>query len=85
MSDHIIVKAESIMTLKIVDNGAGDGSVSNERSECRVCQEEDFIHKMESPCGCKGTIQVTSPSLIHHICIYVYLHVPACCFNSDYS
>lgn len=56
MSDHIIVKAESIMTLKIVDNGAGDGSVSNERSECRVCQEEDFIHKMEAPCGCKGTI-----------------------------
>ncbi|KAK9197433.1 hypothetical protein WN943_005569 [Citrus x changshan-huyou] len=68
MSDHIIVKAESIMTLKIVDNGAGDGSVSNERSECRVCQEEDFIHKMEAPCGCKGTIQFAHRKCIQKWC-----------------
>ncbi|KAH9740096.1 RING-CH-type domain-containing protein [Citrus sinensis] len=68
MSDHIIFKAESIMTLKIVDNGAGDGSVSNERSECRVCQEEDFIHKMEAPCGCKGTIQFAHRKCIQKWC-----------------
>ncbi|XP_024038084.1 uncharacterized protein LOC18038200 isoform X2 [Citrus clementina] len=56
------------MTLKIVDNGAGDGSESNERSECRVCQEEDFIHKMEAPCGCKGTIQFAHRKCIQKWC-----------------
>lgn len=32
--------------------------VLGRKAECRFCQEEDFIRKMEAPCACKGTLQV---------------------------
>lgn len=32
--------------------------ISGQKTECRICQDEDFIVKMEAPCACKGTIKV---------------------------
>lgn len=32
--------------------------VLGRKTECRFCQEEDFISKMEAPCACKGTLEV---------------------------
>lgn len=38
-----------------------DGCSFNKETEileCRICQEEDDIHAMESPCACNGTLKV---------------------------
>lgn len=28
------------------------------RAECRICQEEDSLDKLESPCACSGSLKV---------------------------
>lgn len=33
--------------------------VRKEMVECRICQEEDEVHAMESPCACNGTLKVS--------------------------
>lgn len=30
------------------------------RAECRICQEEDSLDKLESPCACSGSLKVKS-------------------------
>lgn len=27
-------------------------------SECRICQEEDLVNKLETPCACSGSLKV---------------------------
>jgi RING-variant domain len=27
-------------------------------AECRICQEEDLIKNLETPCGCNGSLKV---------------------------
>ena len=46
-------------------NWAADGfSFSDEKdgfsmkSECRICQEDDLVRNMETPCGCNGSLKV---------------------------
>lgn len=41
-------------------------------SECRICQDDDFIAKMESPCSCSGTLKVYILLLHIYICICIY-------------
>lgn len=33
---------------------------TQEKGDCRYCQEEDFIFNMESPCNCNGSVKVYS-------------------------
>ncbi|XP_048435309.1 uncharacterized protein LOC103933093 [Pyrus x bretschneideri] len=35
----------------------GQGSGIGEQNECRICQEEDYLHKLEAPCHCNGTLK----------------------------
>lgn len=30
-----------------------------EKGECRICQDEDSINKLETPCGCSGSLKVS--------------------------
>ncbi|GLT56490.1 hypothetical protein SLA2020_295270 [Shorea laevis] len=46
----------------------GEGRVCGEKAECRICQEMDFISKMESPCACKGTIKFAHRSCVQRWC-----------------
>lgn len=32
--------------------------IHEEKGECRYCQEEEFVSKLETPCNCKGTLKV---------------------------
>lgn len=27
-------------------------------AECRICQEEDSVHNLETPCACSGSLKV---------------------------
>ncbi|KAL6009206.1 hypothetical protein ACLOJK_022433 [Asimina triloba] len=38
--------------------------------ECRICQEEDHIKNLETPCGCSGSLKV----LCHLLCIVQFAH-----------
>lgn len=33
--------------------------------ECRICQEEDSVNNLESPCACSGSLKVNT-WLLHH-------------------
>lgn len=46
--------------LVIVDSegGAGEGMPLIGMGECRICQEEDAVSNLESPCACSGSLKV---------------------------
>lgn len=51
-------------TCAIDVNGVGEHGVSEEEKpliqlvECRICQEEDSINNLETPCACSGSLKV---------------------------
>ncbi|KAK4376679.1 hypothetical protein RND71_002975 [Anisodus tanguticus] len=38
------------------------------RAECRICQEEDSLDKLESPCACRGSLKYTHRACVQHWC-----------------
>ncbi|XP_059317356.1 uncharacterized protein LOC132067948 isoform X2 [Lycium ferocissimum] len=38
------------------------------RGECRICQEEDSLDKLESPCACSGSLKYTHRACVQHWC-----------------
>lgn len=38
------------------------------RAECRICQEEDSLDKLESPCACSGSLKYTHRTCVQHWC-----------------
>ncbi|XP_068334966.1 uncharacterized protein [Pyrus communis] len=40
-----------------VNSEEGQGSGIGIQNECRICQEEDYLHKLEAPCHCNGTLK----------------------------
>ncbi|KAM0014407.1 putative E3 ubiquitin-protein ligase MARCH [Helianthus debilis subsp. tardiflorus] len=56
---------------------AGEGGCSKTVTrECRICQEEDDEHELESPCACNGTLKVEYVwwvQLIYEVIAYVLL------------
>lgn len=59
-------------------NSILDGSLSNteddskphlaEAGECRICQEEDDIINLESPCACTGSLKFAHRKCVQHWC-----------------
>lgn len=41
-------------------------------AECRICQEEDDIKNLETPCGCSGSLKV----------LYLFLFCSSCHFQA---
>ena len=39
-------------------------------AECRICQEEDSIKSLETPCACSGSLKVFSNLFFHFNCVY---------------
>lgn len=37
--------------------------------ECRICQEEDDLSNLETPCACSGTVKVCSASIPLSCCL----------------
>lgn len=46
-----------------VENRDGDGGDEEEpliqMAECRICQEEDGVSNLETPCACSGSLKVS--------------------------
>ncbi|TQE08513.1 hypothetical protein C1H46_005819 [Malus baccata] len=41
-----------------VNSEEGKGSGIRIQNECRICQDEDYLHRLEAPCCCNGTLKV---------------------------
>ncbi|KVH97747.1 Protein of unknown function DUF3675 [Cynara cardunculus var. scolymus] len=37
-------------------------------AECRICQEEDSIDKLETPCACNGSLKYAHRKCVQHWC-----------------
>lgn len=44
---------------------------TEEKGECRYCQEEDLVSNMESPCNCNGSVKV----YIYSTCVFFYPNI----------
>ena len=40
------------------DEGLGEEEPLIQTAECRICQEEDSLKDLETPCACSGSLQV---------------------------
>lgn len=40
------------------DEEMGDDEPLLQVGECRICQEEDSLHNLETPCACSGSLKV---------------------------
>ncbi|KAJ0752981.1 putative E3 ubiquitin-protein ligase MARCH [Helianthus annuus] len=48
--------------------GEEEGSSKTVTRECRICQEEDDEHELESPCACNGTLKFAHRKCIQKWC-----------------
>jgi hypothetical protein len=37
-------------------------------AECRICQEEDYVNSLETPCGCSGGLKYAHRKCVQHWC-----------------
>ncbi|CAL0331225.1 unnamed protein product [Lupinus luteus] len=53
-------------------DGEGEGEDEEERllqmAECRICQEEDSVSNLESPCTCRGSLKYAHRKCVQHWC-----------------
>lgn len=52
------------------DSSDDEGEPLIQMAECRICQEEDCLKNLESPCACSGSLKVWY--------IFVYTHIYYC-------
>ncbi|KAI4368294.1 hypothetical protein MLD38_016868 [Melastoma candidum] len=67
-----------VVVVAVVEEKGGFGSTNNDGKskkregvsvvECRICQEEDEVHAMESPCACRGTLKFAHRKCIQRWC-----------------
>lgn len=68
MSDHVVLcvdglerhDAEASSSGISAPTGAGDNEEQPliQMGECRICQDEDSIQNLETPCACSGSLKV---------------------------
>ncbi|KAI4373993.1 hypothetical protein MLD38_012044 [Melastoma candidum] len=76
--DTAAAEAEASVVVVVVEEKGGFGSTNNNGKskkregvsvvECRICQEEDEVHAMESPCACSGTLKFAHRKCIQRWC-----------------
>ncbi|PHT62348.1 hypothetical protein T459_33797 [Capsicum annuum] len=78
MGDCLVVQTDRLVkpngaevepSLSIVVDEKGDEEVPLiGKAECRICQEEDSLDKLESPCACSGSLKYTHRTCVQHWC-----------------
>ncbi|KAJ6360815.1 hypothetical protein OIU77_004772 [Salix suchowensis] len=59
---------ESAVSVKGNEEGSSRSLKKVEMVECRICQEEDEVLAMETPCSCNGTLKVLADFLTSLFC-----------------
>lgn len=53
-----------------LEAGLAETDEEHVQVECRICQEEDFMDKLEAPCLCNGTLKVYISRYIYLFCLF---------------
>lgn len=59
---------EVVVAIETVPNGSKKAIDPPAVAECRICQEEDDISNLESPCACSGSLKFAHRKCIQHWC-----------------
>ncbi|XP_073014552.1 uncharacterized protein [Primulina eburnea] len=60
------VEADKVVV--VLDNEADEGAPLIGVGECRICQEEDSLSNLESPCACNGSLKYAHRKCVQHWC-----------------
>lgn len=50
------------------DEGSGEDEPLIQAAECRICQEEDSLKDLETPCACSGSLKYAHRKCVQHWC-----------------
>lgn len=50
------------------DEGLGEEEPLIQTAECRICQEEDSLKDLETPCACSGSLKYAHRKCVQHWC-----------------
>lgn len=72
---HTANPSTSTIDIKDVEEREGDDELEPliQIVECRICQEEDSIKNLETPCACSGSLKVSHLSQICAVLCLIYL------------
>ncbi|KAM7262094.1 hypothetical protein ACFE04_021171 [Oxalis oulophora] len=75
MSDHLTLNVDRLKRPESTDEEEehGDADFSDQlliptMAKCRICQEEDSINSLETPCGCSGSLKYAHRKCVQHWC-----------------
>ncbi|XP_073294159.1 uncharacterized protein [Primulina huaijiensis] len=60
------VEADKVVV--VLDNEADEEAPLIGVGECRICQEEDSLSNLESPCACNGSLKYAHRKCVQHWC-----------------
>ncbi|XP_075523953.1 uncharacterized protein LOC142556372 [Primulina tabacum] len=61
------VEADKVVVV-VLDNEADEEAPLIGVGECRICQEEDSLSNLESPCACNGSLKYAHRKCVQHWC-----------------
>ncbi|KAJ9545647.1 hypothetical protein OSB04_025354 [Centaurea solstitialis] len=67
-NNGVLHDSDKISGLISNTEGGGEGCSKMVIRECRICQEEDEEHDLESPCACNGTLKFAHRKCIQKWC-----------------
>ncbi|CAL5430998.1 unnamed protein product [Camellia sinensis] len=74
MDDHLVVHVEEDgkAVVTVVEEESSERSDEDQPlikvSECRICQEEDSVKNLETPCACRGSLKYAHRTCVQHWC-----------------
>ncbi|KAJ7974407.1 RING/FYVE/PHD zinc finger superfamily protein [Quillaja saponaria] len=66
--EETVSRWTNVGNLHQAELSADESGVPADKTECRFCQQEDFIEKMEAPCFCNGTIKFGHRGCVQRWC-----------------
>ncbi|KAL8513853.1 hypothetical protein ACS0TY_013102 [Phlomoides rotata] len=59
-SSSSIAAEDDTVVVAVADEDEDENAPLIGMGECRICQEEDSVNNLESPCACSGSLKVNT-------------------------
>ncbi|KAL6513904.1 hypothetical protein OROHE_019360 [Orobanche hederae] len=67
-SSSVAAKDEKVVVMVMENEEADEQAPLIGMGECRICQEEDSLSNLESPCACSGSLKYAHRKCVQHWC-----------------
>ncbi|KAL6547109.1 hypothetical protein OROMI_022830 [Orobanche minor] len=67
-SSSVAAKDEKVVVMVVENEEADEQAPLIGMGECRICQEEDSLSNLESPCACSGSLKYAHRKCVQHWC-----------------